>query len=135
MAKITISLMRELEQKVSSGEISYSRMVEILNEQHQIDTSKPVQYYKIKPENIQYKGLRLFRFQPDHQYVIQVCLETNNETKRGKGHYIGIYKISRVTFFSNYFPNSIIESTASEFNKAIDLAMDILLINPSNKEI
>jgi transcriptional regulator CtsR len=134
MAKITISLMRELEQKVSSGEISYSRMVEILNEQHQIDTAKPVQYYKVRPENIQYKGLRFFRFQPDHGYVIQVCLETNNETKRGKGHYIGIYKISRVTFFSNYFPNSIIESTPSEFNEAVDLAISILSINPQPKQ-
>lgn len=120
--------MRELEQKVGTGEISYSRMVEILNEQLLIDSSKHVEYLKIKQESISYKGLRFFRFINEHQHVLQVCLETNNETKRGKGHYIGIYKISRVTFFSNYFPNSVVESNEQEFNKAVDLAMDLLLI-------
>jgi hypothetical protein len=32
MAKITVALVRDLEKKVSTGEISFSRMVEILNE-------------------------------------------------------------------------------------------------------
>jgi len=123
--------MRELEQKVTSGDISYSRMVEILNEQLLIDASKQIEYFKINPENIQYKGLRFFRFQNEHQYVVQVCLETNNETKRGKGHYIGIYKLSRVTFFANYFPNSIVRSTEQEFNEAINMALDLLLITSS----
>lgn len=53
--------MRELEQKVTAGEISYSRMVEILNEQLLVDGSKHVEYFKIKSESIRYKGLRFFR--------------------------------------------------------------------------
>ena len=32
MAKITVALLRDLERKVTQGKISYSRMVEILNE-------------------------------------------------------------------------------------------------------
>jgi predicted RNA-binding Zn-ribbon protein involved in translation (DUF1610 family) len=35
MAKITVGLLRQLEGQVARGEISYSRMVEILNEKKQ----------------------------------------------------------------------------------------------------
>jgi hypothetical protein len=40
MNKITVSLMRNLEKQVLQGEISYSRMIEILNETISVPESK-----------------------------------------------------------------------------------------------
>ena len=90
MAKITTALLKELEQKVASGEISYSRMVEILNEQVKLNQNHEFEFYKTKSDKVNYKGDRYFKFKWNDNRVIQVCLEVENDTKKGKGHYIGV---------------------------------------------
>jgi hypothetical protein len=126
MAKITTALVKELEQKVSSGEISYSRMVEVLNEQSKLNQEKDFEYYKTKSSAIAYKGERHFKFRWDSSKVLQVCHEVNNGTKRGKGHYIGIYEISRLTMFSNWYPNYVESCDENEFNEAFEKSVSVL---------
>jgi len=126
MAKITTSLLKELEKKVAIGEISYSKMVEILNNQLILNQGSDFEFYKIKSDMASWRGQRFFKFKNDSKDVLQVCLEINNDIKKGKGHYVGVYKISRVTFFSNWFPNYIESSSESEFNEAFERAIKIL---------
>jgi hypothetical protein len=57
MAKITVALMRDLEQQVSDGNISYSRMVEILNEQTKHKFENRLCFYKIKDKMKSLQGL------------------------------------------------------------------------------
>lgn len=59
------------------------------------------QYYRIDDRRIEYLGCRYFRVDLTSDSVIQVCV-TNGEQKKGKGHYFGLYLISRTTFFTNY---------------------------------
>jgi hypothetical protein len=126
MAKITMSLFRELEKQVTAGEISQSRMIEILNEQTKLNQENEFEFYKVKDEQINWKGERYFKFQWNSNNVLQVCLEINNETKRGKGHYVGIYKISRLTMFSNWYPNYVVPCQELEFNEAFEKAIKLL---------
>lgn len=126
MARITIGLMRELERQVTTGDISYSRMVEILNEQVKLNENLPFEYYKVKEKYIKYKGDRYFKFKWNSDKITQVCLETNNDTKRGKGHYVGIYRITRSTMFSNWYPNYVESCTEKEYNDAFNKAIKLL---------
>jgi hypothetical protein len=126
MAKITISLMRELEQKVTAGEISYSKMVEILNNQASLNAENEFEYYKVKQKVIAQRGDRYFKFKWNSDHVLQICLEINNEVKKGKGHYVGIYKISRITMMSNWYPNCVESCTEQEFNEAREKAIELL---------
>jgi len=75
MAKITVALMKELEKQLGHGEISYSRMVEILNEQSKLNGSVLFEYYKVKSEYTSWKGERFFKFKWDASKITQVCLE------------------------------------------------------------
>lgn len=129
MAKITVELMRELERKVLSGEISYSKMVEILNEQAKLNHENTFEFYKVKADKQHYKGERYFKFRWNSSEAIQVCLEINNDTKKGKGHYIGIYKMSRTTLFTNWYPNYVEPCTETEFNEAFEKASKLLIQN------
>ena len=126
MAKITVSLVRELEKKVGLGEISYSKMVEILNQQAKLNEEAKFEFYKVKSDKIDHRGERYFKFKWNSNKVIQVCLEVNGDTKKGKGHYVGIYEISRVTLLSNWFPNYIESCSEEDFNKAFEKAIQLL---------
>lgn len=130
MAKITVSLMKELEKRVTTGEISYSRMVEILNEQAKLNADKTLEFYKTKADKVNWRGERYFKFSWNSNQAVQVCLEVENDTKKGKGHYVGIYQISRVTLFSNWYPNWVESCTEEEFNIAFDKATELLKQKP-----
>ena len=129
MAKITIALVRMLEQKVASAEISFSRMVEILNEQAKLNEGNEFEFYKIKSDKVNWRGERYFKFRWNSNEVLQVCLEINNDTKRGKGHYVGIYKISRVSLFTNWYPQYVEICSENEFNIAFEKAVTLLKKN------
>jgi len=122
--------MKELEKKVTAGEISYSRMVEILNEQAKLNHENVFEFYKTKADKINWRGERYFKFSWNSNQAVQVCLEVENDTKKGKGHYVGIYQISRVTLFSNWYPNYVESCTEEEFNLAFGKAIDLLKHKP-----
>lgn len=126
MAKITVALLRDLESQVLQGEISYSRMVEILNQQSQHKYEDKLCFYKIKADRITQQGDRYFRYNFNSNHAIQVCLQCENETKRGRGHYIGIYQISRQTFLTNWYPRYIEECSEVVFDEAFNKAIQLL---------
>lgn len=126
MARITVGLLRELEKQVMQGEISYSRMVEMLNEQAKLDENLEYEYIKITSNQVAWRGDRYFKFKWNDNKVIQVCLEINNETKRGKGHYVGIYEISRISMISNWSPKFTEKCTKEEFDEAFNKAIELL---------
>lgn len=127
MAKITVALLKDLEQQVILGELSYSKMVEILNSQSLLNENNKYEFYKVREDKKGYKGERYFKFKWDSSHAIQVCLDTSGQAKRGKGHYIGIYQITRMTLFTNWFPNYVESCTEKEFNEAFNKA--IILLN------
>lgn len=130
MAKITVELLRDLEKQVAKGSISYSKMVEILNEQAKYNHENITNYYKVKDKFMSLQGERYFKFNWNRSHAFQVCLQTDNETKRGRGHYIGIYQISRNTFLGNWYsPGHIDECTEKEYNEAFEKAIQILRKN------
>jgi hypothetical protein len=131
MAKITVSLMKELEKKVTTGEISYSRMVEILNEQAKLNHENTFEFYKTKADKLNWRGDRYFKFSWNSNQAVQVCLEVENDTKKGKGHYFGIYQISRVTLFSNWYPHWVEPCTEEEFYSAFEKAINLLKLQPN----
>lgn len=118
--------MRELEKKVMDGEISYSRMVEILNEQAKLNSENTFEFYKMKQDRVSSRGERYFKFMWNSNKALQVCLEVGNDTKRGKGHYVGIYQISRTTLFTNWYPNYVESCNEEEFNSAFEKASELL---------
>ena len=126
MAKITVALLRDLEKQVTEGTISYSRMVEILNQQTKHEYEDKLCYYKIKPDRVHDQGNRYFKYNFNATHGIQVCLQNENETKRGRGHYIGIYQISRQTFLTNWYPKYIDECSEEDFNTAFKKAVNLL---------
>jgi hypothetical protein len=74
------------------------------------------EYYQIKKERQIYHGVRIFRFEYNNPYVTQVCLSAG-ETKKGKGHYVGVYLISRESFLANYLGMSVDKCTKAKFDK------------------
>lgn len=74
-----------------------------------------MEYYKIKKEFQNSIGIRYFRFDYNNQYVTQVLLYTG-EAKKGKGHYVGVYLISRESFLSNYLGRFVEKATKSKFD-------------------
>jgi hypothetical protein len=126
MAKITVALLRDLENQVSAGTISFSRMVEILNQQAKHQYEDKLCFYKIKEDRISQQGERYFKYNFNSNHAIQVCLQCENETKRGRGHYIGIYQISRQTFLTNWYPKYINECSEDDFNTAFSKATQLL---------
>jgi hypothetical protein len=128
MAKITVALLRDLESQVLEGKISYSRMVEILNQHSKHQYEDKLCYYKIKANRIHDQGERYFRYNFNSNHATQVCLQNENETKRGRGHYIGIYQISRQTFLTNWYPKYIDECSENDFNIASKRAMQLINI-------
>lgn len=123
MAKITVALMKELEKQVALGDISYSRMIEILNAQINLNENSQFEYFKIKADRIENRGERYFKMKFGSNHVMQICLDDKTNTKRGRGHYIGIYKITRVTFFSNWYPIWIESCEENEYNEAFEKAV------------
>ena len=126
MAKITVSFIRDLEKQVCTGDISYSRMAEILNEQARSSYKDNIEFYKTKTDKVLTRGERYFKVNNKLNVLTQVCLEVNNDTKRGKGHYKGIYLISRTTFYTNWFPDFVEDSTEDEYNSAFNEAVKML---------
>lgn len=83
------------------------------------------QYFKITKEREQYKGQRYFRMNFDDEYVTQVCLLTG-EPKRGIGASIGMYLITKLTFFSNYLNFYVEPTTKAQWDNAVKKVNDIL---------
>jgi len=83
-------------------------------------------FFKIKSERIEYLGERYFRFNSNSEKTIQVCLATG-DVKKGKSNTFGIYLISKMTFFSNYYAQSYIqEITKKEYEKNFKKVMFML---------
>lgn len=60
-------------------------------------------YYKIEKKHHEYHGIRFFRVSAIDD-VLQCVLAHGSESRRGRTNNIGVYVISRTTFFSNYVP-------------------------------
>lgn len=83
-------------------------------------------YYRIKEKYRDYKGERFFRYHPEDEDVLQVCFHYG-KVKRGKAHCIGIYRIARLSFLSNYKGMSYVERIPkSEFMKHFNIIVKSL---------
>jgi hypothetical protein len=76
-----------------------------------------MEYYQIKKEQQPYLGVKLFRFELNNPYVTQVVLY-NGQEKKGKGHYVGVYLITRESFLANYLGYSVDRCTKAKFDKS-----------------
>lgn len=76
-----------------------------------------MEYYQVKKEHQQYIGVKFFRFDHNNPHVTQIVV-FNGEQKRGKGHYVGVYLITRESFLSNYFGYYVDKCSKSKFDKA-----------------
>jgi hypothetical protein len=90
-----------------------------------------MQYYKVKKKYRDYKGRRLFKFNPVKEKVLQICISFG-ERKTGRANLVGIYTISRVTFLSNYRAIEYTEKcTKREFDNAFKRILEKLKNEPS----
>lgn len=90
--------------------------------------SKNIQYeYAITADHRRdYVGLRYFAHSIHTNDVIQVVISTG-DSRRGKSNSIGLYVISRTSFFSNYFgPGYVKACSRKEFIKAFDKVAEII---------
>ena len=76
-------------------------------------------YYQIKKEHQIYLGVKLFRFELNNPHVTQIVLFSGQE-KKGKGHYVGIYLISKESFLANYLGYYVDKCTKVKFDKAFN---------------
>ncbi len=76
-----------------------------------------MEYYQIKKERQEYLGVKLFRFELNNPFVTQIVIY-NGQEKKGKGHYVGIYLISRESFLANYLGYYVDKCTKAKFDKA-----------------
>ena len=83
---------------------------------------KPIyQYLRIKKAKLDYLGERYFRLSFDSDLVLQVCISSGIDRRRGKGNTIGVYLISRMTLLSNYIGTSYVEPiTKRQFETQFD---------------
>ena len=127
MVKLKEAFIKELMEKQAKGEISFSRMVEIINAgaNNNITESYERKYYAIKIEKREYKGIRLFKFDPFKDHVLQICVEAG-KTKKGKSNTVGIYEIARTTFITNYLTSCVIEIKKEEFDLQMKLMFEKL---------
>lgn len=91
-------------------------------------TTMKHQYYKVKKDRQDYKGNRYFKFSPDSEKVIQVCVHPGEE-KKGRTNSYGVYLIHRLTFLTNYFLGfeSYVElCTKKEYEKAFNQIVEAL---------
>lgn len=82
-------------------------------------------YFKVKKDKNKYLGNRFFKWTGGEDKIVQVCVIPGEITKKGRGHTIGAYYISKQTFASNYFVMDYIEPTTKkqfekEFNKVVE---------------
>lgn len=74
----------------------------------------------------EYVGLRYFAHSIHTNDVIQVVVSTG-DSRRGKSNCIGVYVISRTSFFSNYFgPGYVIPCDKKTYLKAFDKITEII---------
>ena len=84
-------------------------------------------YYKICSDRIQYKGERYFRFNYNHDTVIQVCVNPGNELKRGRANTICVYVVNKMTLLSNYLSMNYVEiCTKKEYEKQFNHVVKLL---------
>ena len=76
-----------------------------------------MEYYQIKKERQEYLGVKLFRFDLNNPYVTQIVIY-NGQEKKGKGHYVGIYLITKESFLANYLGFYVNKCTKAKFDKA-----------------
>lgn len=75
-----------------------------------------MEYYQIKKDRQEYLGVKLFRFELNNPYVTQIVVYNGIE-KKGKGHYVGVYLISKESFMSNYLGYYVDSCTKAKFDK------------------
>jgi hypothetical protein len=121
MAKITVALMKELEKQVMKGEISYSRMIEMLNDHKNDHIYEKTSFYKIS----NYKT-RYFKCKPNSPTVVQVCLGVDDLSEKERKS-VDIYHITGATFYTNTtLKRHLIPCEENEFNEAFEKAVNIL---------
>ncbi len=113
-----------MNQKRLNFRISLTVMIRsFLNKKNKM---KGDQYFKIRKERQDYKGIRYFRFNYDTEKVVQVCSFTG-DVKKGKSNTFGVYLIHRLTFFTNYLAINYCEPcTKREFEKAFEKTVKML---------
>ncbi len=113
--KITVALLRDLEKQVAAGDISYSRMVEILNEK--VDESKPVVDTQ---ELIEEKRI----FGKDIRTLIESQLNIGDEMRYGNWNKAGLIFAEldlKYDFLNKLFLPLIKEKEESDNSQAIEL--------------
>jgi len=83
-------------------------------------------YYKIDPAKVHYKGDKYFKFEHLQDHVIQVCCKKPDDLK-GRVHAVGVYKITRQSFLSNYFRYCTVPSSKEEFESKFFDAVETLI--------
>lgn len=74
-------------------------------------------YYRVKQKRTAYRGSRFFRYDPDQDHVLQICVYPG-KVKKGRAHTWGVYLISRTSFLTNYKGMDYLEKIPkSEFKK------------------
>lgn len=88
----------------------------------------PLSYYKIAPNRREWLGERYFRFDPINDECLQICFGGGSEFRsKGKGHNIGIYFISKLTFFSNYMAmNYAVPISKEKFEKQLVRILQVI---------
>jgi len=85
-----------------------------------------IQYFKTKPERIEYLGERYFKFSFSDDKTVQVCLSVG-DVKKGKSNTFGVYLISKMTFLSNYFVTGyILPITQKEYEDQFQKVVKLL---------
>lgn len=121
MVKLKEAFIYELVKKQGNGEITFSRMCEIINESlnNGIAESYEKEYYKIVEKHKEYKGERYFKFNPYKEHILQVCV-SSGKNKKGKSNTVGIYEIARTTFISNYLNLFVEKTTKDDFDNNLN---------------
>lgn len=89
--------------------------------------NEQIQYFKTKPERIEYLGERYFKFSYNDDKTIQVCLSVG-DVKKGKSNTFGVYLISKMTFLSNYFVTGyILPITQDEYEEQFKKVVKMLI--------
>lgn len=102
MARITVALMRDLESQVINETISYSRMVEILNETALLEPNCKDFKYEYYHFYNNAGDDKYFKVNRANKLVWQVCV-TSSRIKKGRVHCQGIYVLQYSSFLGTYY--------------------------------
>lgn len=87
------------------------------------------QYYRIADTKQAWLGKRFFKWDVEHDMIVQVCF-TTGEKRKGRQSAPGITAISKSTFASNYMMSGyVVPTTKKRFDNEAEKCYQFL-INP-----